>query len=270
MSVSSLPQRAAERLRGHHAAVLKAIVLWVRGVAFAGRRYVCPCCGWSLRGFVGRWGTTRTNTDGYCPRCNAKARHRRLWLYLDEHGLLRDGSVRVLEVAPWPSLASRLRRRTGVAHVGMDLRPEGRHVNVAGDARSLPVRPGSFDVVLCTHVLEHVDDDLRVISELRRSVGPGGVAVVSAPLRMDAPTHEDPSISDPVERERLFGERSHVRLYGPDLRDRLEASGFEVTIDWATSIDAAIRRRHGLRTDEHLFICRPTALPHPPVAAASS
>jgi hypothetical protein len=75
---------------------------------------------------------------------------------------------------------------------------------------------------------------------------------------MDAPTHENPSITDPVERERLFGERGHVRLYGPDLRDRLEVSGFEVRVDWATSIDEEIRRRHGLRTDEHLFICRPS------------
>jgi SAM-dependent methyltransferase len=128
-------------------------------------------------------------------------------------------------------------------------------VGVVGDARSLPVRSGSFDVVLCTHVLEHVDDDLRVMGELRRSVGSGGVAVVSAPLRLDRATHEDPSVTDPAERERLFGERGHVRLYGPDLGDRLEAAGFEVTIDWATSIDEAVRRRHGLRTDEHLFIC---------------
>jgi SAM-dependent methyltransferase len=258
MSFSSLPRRAAGRLRGHGAAALKAMVLLVRGVVFTGRRYVCPCCGWSLRGFVGRWGTVRTNSDGYCPRCNAKARHRRLWLHLEEHGLLRDGSVRLLEIAPWPSLARGLRRLPGIAHVGIDLRSQGRHVDVVGDARFLPVRPGSFDIALCIHVLEHVDDDLRVMSELRRSLGPDGVAIVSVPLRMDAPTHENPSITDPVERERLFGERGHVRLYGPDLRDRLESSGFEVRVDWATGIDEEIRRRHGLRTDEHLFVCRPS------------
>ena len=257
MSFSSLPHRAARRLRGHRAGALKAVILFVRGIIFSGRRYVCPCCGWSLRGFVGRWGTVRTNSDGYCPRCNAKARHRRLWLHLEEHGLLRDGTVRLLEVAPWPSLARGLRRLPSVAHVGIDLRSEGRHVEVVGDARFLPVRPGSCDIALCTHVLEHVDDDLRVMTELRRSLGPSGVAIVSVPLRMDAPTHEDPSITDPVERERLFGERSHVRLYGPDLGHRLESSGFEVRVDWATSIDEETRRRHGLRTDEHLFICRP-------------
>lgn len=264
MTSSSLPHRAAGRLRGHRAAALKAMMLLVRGVVFSGRRYVCPCCGWSLRGFVGRWGTVRTNSDGYCPRCNAKARHRRLWLHLEEHGLLHDGSVRLLDVAPWPSLARGLRRLPGIAHVGMDLRSEGRHVDVVGDARHLPVRPGSFDIALCTHVLEHVDDDLRVMSELRQSLGPGGMAIVSVPLRMDAPTHENPSITDPVERERLFGERGHVRLYGPDLRDRLESSGFEVRVDWATSIDEEIRRRHGLRTDEHLFICRPRKPEFPP------
>jgi len=257
MNLSSLPHRAAGRLRGHRAAPLKAMVLLLRGIAFAGRRYVCPCCGWSLRGFVGRWGTVRTNSDGYCPRCNAKARHRRLWLHLDEHGLLRDGTVRVLDVGPWPSLARGLRSLPGVAHVGIDLRSDGRHADVVGDARFLPVRPGSFDVALCTHVLEHVDDDLRVMSELRQSLRPGGVAIVSVPLRMEGRTHEDPSITDPVERERLFGERGHVRLYGPDLQDRLGSSGFDVSVDWATGIDEEIRRRYGLRTDEHLFICHP-------------
>ena len=257
MKVASLPHRAAGRLRGHRAAALKAAVLFVRGVVFTGRRYACPCCGWSLRGFVGRWGTVRTNSDGYCPRCNSKARHRRLWLHLEEHGFLDHGPVRLLDVGPWPSLAMALRRRPGVAHVGIDLRSEGRHVDVVGDATCLPVRPRSFDIALCTHVLEHVDDDLRLMRELHQSLGPAGVAIVSVPLCMDAPTHEDPSITDPVERERLFGERGHVRLYGPDLRDRLESSGFHVRVDWATRIDEQTRRRHGLRTDEHLFVCQP-------------
>jgi SAM-dependent methyltransferase len=255
VSVHSVRGRVARHLSGRRTAALRELLLFIRGVLFVGRRHVCPCCGWRLRGFVGRWGAVRTNCDGYCPRCNAKARHRRLWRHMQALGVLDGRPVRLLDVAPWPSLAQQLRRLPAVEYVGVDLRAHGRHVDVIGNAESLPVRSGAFDVILCTHVLEHLDDDRRAMRELRRALHPDGVAVVSVPLRLDRPTHEDPSITDPAERAKVFGERGHVRLYGTDLRDRLEAAGFTVEVDWATAIEDSVRRRCGLRTDEHLFVC---------------
>ncbi len=233
----------------------KRALFFGRGLAWAGRRYLCPCCGWSLRAFVGQRGLLSSNSDGYCPRCNSKARHRRIWLYLEEKMKLSEVERRVLEVAPWPSFARRLRSMPNISFEGLDLDPGSPHATIVGDARAIPFPDGEFDLVLCVHVLEHVEEDRRVMSELHRVLKPGGVAIVSVPMRLDRPTHEDPTITDPQERQRVFGEYFHVRWYGPDIRDRLSAAGFLVTLDPASGVPADVLQKFGLRDDENIFHC---------------
>ncbi|MBT8240474.1 MAG: class I SAM-dependent methyltransferase, partial [Acidimicrobiia bacterium] len=114
---------------------------------------------------------------------------------------------------------------------------------------------GAFDLVLCVHVLEHIEDDRSAIGALFDVVKPGGWALVSVPLQFDRPTHEDPSITDPDERARVFGERSHVRAYGKDLGDRLTTAGFQVDLDLAADVPVDVAERFGLRNDENIFRC---------------
>lgn len=197
----------------------------------------------------------KSNSDGYCPRCDSKARHRRIWLYLEERLKLSALDRQVLEIAPWSSFARRLRRMLNIRFVGLALEPSAPYVTIVGDARAIPIRAGVFDLVLCVHVLEHVEEDRRVMSEMHRVLKPGGVAIVTVPLRLDRPTHEDPSITDPLEQQRVFGEQGHVRWYGRDLGDRLADAGFKVTLDLATNVPDTDRSRFGLRNDENIFHC---------------
>lgn len=204
-----------------------------------------------------RSGWALHNTDGYCPRCNAKARHRRLWLYLRDYTDFCGNAQRVLDVGPAPGLSTALAERDDIYYVSVGVDTGTPHLSVVGDVRALPFADRSFDVVLFQHVLEHVDDDRRSLAEIRRVTAIGGWAVISVPIRLDQATHEDPSVTDPRERERLFGESGHVRLYGYDLVDRLENAGFEWSLQNAEDIPSADCERNGLRRDEHLFICRP-------------
>lgn len=244
-----------ELIQSPRLASVKAAILMLRGLLFVGRRYECPCCDSSLRGFVGRWGFLRATTDGYCPRCNAKARHRRIWHFLQQESSVVAVGRQILEIAPWPSLASALRGLRGVGYVGLDLQHTGPHVTLIGDAVAMPFRSGAFDLVLCVHVLEHIEDDRSAIGALFDVVKPGGWALVSVPLHFDRPTHEDPSITDPNERARVFGERSHVRAYGKDLGDRLTTAGFQVDLDLAADVPVDVAERFGLRNDENIFRC---------------
>ena len=202
--------------------------------------------GWSLH-----------NNDGYCPRCNARARHRRLWLFLRDQTGLSDGHQRVLDIGPAPGLARALAGSDNLDYVAVGIDEGTPRLSVLGDVTALPLADGTFDVILCQHVLEHVDDDRRSLAEIRRVVNQGGWAVISVPLRRDRATHEDPSITDPAERERLFGEPGHVRFYGHDLADRLEHAGFQVTLHLADEIPEDQCQRYALRRDEHLFVCHP-------------
>lgn len=61
---------------------------------------------------------------------------------------------------------------------------------------------------------------------------PGGWGIMQVPLdKKRLVTYEDNSITEPLEREKAFGLKDHVRFYGLDYKKRLEDAGFFVTID---------------------------------------
>jgi predicted SAM-dependent methyltransferase len=247
-----------DRMRDPRFAGLKKFGFFMRGLLFLGRKYRCPCCGWYLRSFVERSSILKKSATGFCPRCNAKARHRRNWLYLEQHTKLFLESTRLLEVAPWWALSRRFGKMANIEFTGLDLERTGPQVTTVGDVTCLPMESGHFDAVICIHVLEHVEKDRQAISEMHRVLKPGGWAIISVPIRLNQPTHEDPGITDPEERARVFGERGHVRFYGKDFIERLESAGFQVTLDQAEQIPKHIRQKYGLRDDENIFHCYKT------------
>ena len=249
-------ERLSALLRHPSLTGVKRFILLLRGVFFIGLRYRCPCCRWRVRSFVSKGSLIRKSETGYCPRCNAKARHRRIWLYLERHTDLFSRRVEFLEVAPWWALARRLRRLPDVRYVGMDIKPSLAQVTLLGDVARIPLKSGAMDAAICIHVLEHVPDDRSAMAELFRVLKPGGWILVSVPLRLDHTTVEDPSITDPEERLRRFGERGHVRFYGADIRDRLTETGFEIELDLGSDIPRDDREQYALRDDEHIFHCR--------------
>ena len=98
--------------------------------------------------------------------------------------------------------------------------------------------------------------DRLAMQELRRVIKDDGWAVIIVPIVSDV-TIEDPTVSDPLERERLFGQVDHVRVYGPDVEDRLMDAGFQVTristLDVATDEEA---QNFGLDLNDKIFLCR--------------
>ena len=86
----------------------------------------------------------------------------------------------------------------------------------------------------------------------------GGFAIVLVPLDLSRPeTYEDPSITDPAQRERAFWQADHLRLYGRDFPERLREAGFDVTVDgWVRGLDPAAIQRYGLFPQEDMYLCR--------------
>jgi SAM-dependent methyltransferase len=100
------------------------------------------------------------------------------------------------------------------------------------DVQAMPFGEQEFDVVICNHVLEHVPDDRKAIGEVFRVLKPGGFAVMQVPTNYDMEmTYEDPSITDPAEREKHFRQKDHFRLYGRDYINRLTGAGFVISED---------------------------------------
>lgn len=231
------------------------VLLTLRGILFFGFKYKCPCCGWRMRAFTAGGASFRQRELSYCPRCNSKARHRRIWLFLEEHTNLFTDQLYLFEVAPKYSFARLFHKMSNVSYVtgGLQQRQENM---VRLDLTAMPISTNSFNALICIHVLEEIAQDALAMSEMFRVLKPGGWAVVSVPTDMRKITYEDSSIVTPQERKRAFGEPAHVRVYGYDLEDRLQSSGFAVTVDLAEDVPLKKRARYGLKGDENIFFCR--------------
>lgn len=231
------------------AAILFRLPPSLRSALFHGERYECPLCGARLSRFL----VLHRPFFHWCPVCRSLQRHRVSWLYIRQRILPKHPLRRMLHIAPEEALRQAFRRVPDIEYVSMDLYASD--VLVRADAGRLPFAAHVFDFIYCSHVLEHIPDDRAAMRELQRVLRPGGVAMVLVPV-WDKPTFEDPGVTDPVERERLFGQFDHVRWYGFDIVDRLMASGFAVqTIHAGDAADAEAIDRFGLDQADVFFVC---------------
>ncbi len=162
----------------------------------------------------------------------------------------------ILHLAPEFCLQTKLSRLQNVHYVTADLDPT--QVSVRMDVQFTPFRNASFDCVLCCHVLEHVPDDQKAMREILRILKPGGWAILQVPLdSTQDETFEDPNITSPGERERVFGQRDHVRIYGKDYRQRLAAAGFTVQFDsYIKQLPAKLISIYGLSVQDVFLVTR--------------
>ena len=178
-----------------------------------------------------------------------------LWLLLDRlcPELLGDARS-LLHFAPEPGLEEHLRRRV-TGYASADVAPGVADLTLDITAIDLP--DGSFDGIICSHVLEHVPDDAQAMRELRRVLVAGGWAIVMVPIDHGREaTLEDPSITDPDVRREMFWQEDHVRLYACDIVDRLTQAGFRVEhLRPADSLSDAEVERYRLGGGSDVFVC---------------
>ena len=137
----------------------------------------------------------------------------------------------MLHIAPELCFMDRFEALPNLEYITADI--ESPLAKVKMDIHDIPFEENSFDIIFCNHVLEHVRDDIQAMKEMLRVLKPGGYAILQIPFFHPVPetTYEDPSITDPIEREKIFGQDDHVRLYGQDYPQRLASAGFKVKED---------------------------------------
>lgn len=205
-----------------------AVLAWnlVRSMPYRGKGRWCPVCGKDSRKFRDYGLVPRE--DAMCMHCGAMERHRFAWLYFCGMTNLFDGIPKLmLHAGPELCFQFRLRRRLGHGYITADLLK--RRAMVRMDVTNIQYPDGYFDVIYCSHVLEHVQDDMKAMREFYRVLKHDGWAILLVPITTDT-TFEDPSIVTPAERQRVFGQQNHVRKYGTDYVERLRAAGFKVKV----------------------------------------
>ena len=134
----------------------------------------------------------------------------------------------MLHIAPELCFINRFEALENLEYITADI--ESPLARVKMDIHDIPFEENSFDVIFCNHVLEHVEDDIKALKEMKRVLKPGGWAILQIPFFYPLPktTLEDKSITNPKELEKVFGQADHVRMYGEDYAKRLESAGFTI------------------------------------------
>lgn len=234
---------------------LSSLVRLMGPILYGGSRFTDPIDGKSYRKFLpyGYGGAIRENV--LAPGTHSLERHRLIWLYLQQRGdFFGDKPLKMLHVAPEQCFHWRFKKQSNLEVLTGDI--ESPLADIHFDLHEIPLEDNRFDVIFCNHVLEHVTDDRQCLRELYRVMAPGGWGIFQVPHLPDQKvTDEDPSITDPRERERRFGQYDHVRAYGPDYADRLREAGFTVeTLVMSDILPAEEVERYRLPVGEPLFV----------------
>ena len=240
--------------------ILQRVAGWavpIMGLLYVGRGKECPMCGCRRRKFL-PYGYVAQRDNALCPNCLSLERHRLLWLYLARETDLLTTRPRLLHAAPEVALMRKFRqvyKEAPLQYITADL--ESPLADLHFDIQHIPLASDGFDVVICNHIMEHVEDDMQAMRELCRILRPGGWGIILSPVDIARETtFVDDSITDPDERTRIFGQYDHRRIYGRDYADRLAAAGFDVEEwDYRAEFSEAEQELYALPED-HIYIVR--------------
>lgn len=189
---------------------------------FRGTTYHCNVCNKGLRKFV-----LLKNGEKICPSCGSLPRNRRLWEIL-QSGFLKN-NPKILDFSPSRNLYRILKKNKQISYLSSDFSGEFL-AEKKYDITQLAIKDLSFDLVICYHILEHIEDDLRAMRELYRVLKIGGVCIIQTPYKKGN-LYEDKTIRSPEERLKHFGQSDHVRIYSvSSLKERLIVAGFQVEV----------------------------------------
>ena len=209
----------------------------------------CPLCGFT--GFFEAWGSP-PRWNARCPSCGSLERHRYLAVFLNRTpSLITNGAV-LLHFAPENFIAALL-KKSDIRYMSADLARDD--VDLKLNIENINVSDGQYDIIVCSHVLEHVDDR-RALSELRRILKPNGIIIIMVPVTECDGTYEDNTIRESNERLIHFGDADHVRVYGADFMQILTDAGFHVRVNTAFGKEAV---KFGLIMGDKIFLCRKAA-----------
>lgn len=225
------------------------LAFWLKGST-----YTDPIDGKSFQKFL-PYGYGKQRPNVLSPSTLSLERHRLIWLYLKNETDFFTKKLKVLHMAPEQCFLSLFKKQKNLDYTTADLYSP--IVDIKADILDLPFEDNSFDLIFCNHVLEHIEDDHKAMTELYRVLKKDGMGIFQIPqdLSLDK-TYEDFSITSPEERMKYFGQYDHVRIYGKDYFDRLRKVGFKVNeIDYSKTLNPELVDKYRLAKGEILPVC---------------
>ena len=215
----------------------------VVSLSYRGDKYECNICGFTMSKFI-----VLSKGNRLCPKCGSLPRTRRLWQLIESEIEGKD----ILQFSPSKSLSDRIAQSNPKSYITTDYEDEF-EADKNHDIQAIDEPDNSFDIIICFHVLEHIPDDRKAMSELHRILKQGGVCYIQTPFK-DGDIYEDNSITTPKGRLEHFGQEDHLRIYSVDgLKTRLVEVGFIVELK---KFSETKDNRFGLKESEIVLLVR--------------
>jgi hypothetical protein len=236
---------------------------------FRGTKFKCNLCGFKADRWLPRGhdypivkeleiiGAGKRFVD--CKKCGSSDRDRLVFKYLKlVHEKTSLKSKKLLHVAPEKSLSKKLEDSIGLKITRIDYRSKGYKFTynksvISGDVQNLPFDSESYDMVICNHVLEHVENDSTALNEIHRVLKTGGFAILQVPisLKLDQTIRSEINWTSKDKINKL-GQFDHLRLYGLNFKKTLKEHRFE-PIFWYEKDQKSIKFQ-GLNPKEFVII----------------
>ena len=218
-------------------------------IIFHGKKYTDPIDDSNYSKFLS-YGYKTVRKNALCPGTLSLERHRLLWLYLDKETNFLSSNLKVLHVAPEQVFYKKFKKLKNWEYFTFDLNSP--IADIKGDLISTNFKDEYFDLIICNHVLEHIEDDKSALDEMYRILKYNGISILQVPINVKREnTFEDLSIKSKIQREKYFGQYDHVREYGLDFKDRVEQAGFKVEmINYSKKISEDLVIKYGLMKDD--------------------
>jgi SAM-dependent methyltransferase len=195
---------------------LLSIYYFINRSFYYGNNVTCPICENNFKKFQGE----------SCPKCGSSSRHRALWLFLKRKTDFFERDLKLLHFAPEHCFYKKLRDQKNINYTTGDICSPRAIAKI--DITNINYPDNSFDVIISSHVLEHVPNDCQAMKELSRVQKSDGWAIHLVPIdHSREKTYDDPLINTPEKREKIYGHHDHKRIYGLDYTKRLEINGFK-------------------------------------------
>jgi SAM-dependent methyltransferase len=188
-------------------------------IQYRGNNYECNICNHSFKKFI-----PLNKKDILCPFCGSRSRTRRLYQLINDRSLLKG---KILHFSPSRSLYRILKNVESIDYFSSDFENEF-IAEYKYDITNIDCVDNTFDLIICYHILEHIIEDEKAMSELYRVLRPGGICLIQTPFQNAKKIYEDSSIISKEERLKVFGQEDHVRIYSSEgLANRLARNSFK-------------------------------------------
>ena len=226
----------------------------ILGFFLKGNQFTDPIDGKSFSTFL-PYGYNNLRKNALSPSTFSLERHRLLWLYLKNETGFFDKKIKLLHFAPEQAFYKRFKKLSNIQYDTIDINSP--LAKIRADICDLPIKDNTYDFILCNHVLEHILDDNKAISELYRVLKKDGVGIFQVPIDMKKEfTFQDDSITDKKERNKIFGQYDHVRVYGKDYFTKLKNAGFKVEeVDYTKNLSKDEIYRFSIVKGEIIPVC---------------